>query len=1034
MYAVALFAFTCSAKAEHTQFIDANLAGQADKWDKTPQNGIPCMQTYAPYAFLSFDVTVPEPGAVYKLSLSLVKVTNGATLRVFIDNNLEMEIDTFATTNRRETILICDRFFTAGKHSVKIKNVGQTSPNNGNHLSVIGFEISGLHESGKWQVEEQTFKFTPIPQKEPSALADYRLTALPPRLQDKPFSIPPDSETADIFSHPVVLVNNIPFRIPKVSDVPETGYRTAEQKPLQIQLPESTREMFLLIWSKIPPYDTDGGPSKPPIAPITQSERFTLEVVYADGSSEHFIPFNLTHQSYGLTNGLALYVFQPRRENPSQRLVFHDNISKCSFSLLALTCNPNQPVWTAPLPSDISPWYPVAEKDFPAVTRQLEFLVQQSSARVSDGLITAEVQLQRGLTWKRLHSPAYGHVNLNESPIFACRQNGNWIGSDQWNVVDSKALANGVLIQLKYREAATHLEATVRITLAADGQIKMGLKLLNAGNQPFHGRIRFPILEGVKLKSLEDTWYYFPENNGASMIHHVEGNVYGAHGAGHPLQVDSFFNPNEWYALTLLSNDLEGQFHWYDVGKGEDGGWYRLEYLEKQLKPDETWTFPNCILSISPGDWRDSFRLYRDWVNTWYKPKPQAQDWYTQSFLNGAWYVYSGLDRMVSGAQNIRELFACCDVMTLAGWHAREHPDNPTHRPDYTDNHRQEYSGEYDHHALFPVGGVDHFKATIRQANESGVPISLYTNPILINENAHRFGAGRREWGIGYRPVDYGNMMGYVPCLSFREWLDYLVESQKFLTHEVGAKVVYLDQLGNGASICNRKNHSHEMPLPHFYGERELTRRIRAAIPEDVVICSESHPEDTRLQYQNGMYQGAVLRHFTKQIAVPVNLTRFAFPDIKCFNNIYNHVLKDNNWDQLKFVLFNGDAFFMPRAYAPESYFGSKAISDHRKMFRILHENVEAFTSANVEPLIPTFIPGTFVNQFMADNSVIWTVFNANYRTVKGKLLEIDNHPKSQYVDLWNGAPITISRTGKTASLVVEIGPRDVACISEITP
>ena len=75
VYAVALFAFTCSANAEHTQFIDANLAGQADKWDKTPQNGIPCMQTYAPYAFLSFDVTVPDPGAVYKLSLSLVTVS-----------------------------------------------------------------------------------------------------------------------------------------------------------------------------------------------------------------------------------------------------------------------------------------------------------------------------------------------------------------------------------------------------------------------------------------------------------------------------------------------------------------------------------------------------------------------------------------------------------------------------------------------------------------------------------------------------------------------------------------------------------------------------------------------------------------------------------------------------------------------------------------------------------------------------------------------------------------------------------------------
>ena len=76
-------------------------------------------------------------------------------------------------------------------------------------------------------------------------------------------------------------------------------------------------------------------------------------------------------------------------------------------------------------------------------------------------------------------------------------------------------------------------------------------------------------------------------------------------------------------------------------------------------------------------------------------------------------------------------------------------------------------------------------------------------------------------------------------------------------------------------------------------------------------------------------------------------------------------------------------------------------------------------------------IPGTFVNRFRTDEKVVWTVFNANYRTVKGRLLEIAGKPGDRYVDLWNGAPITTTITGGTTSLVVEIGPREVACISE---
>ena len=124
-WAITLVALTCSAYGEPTQFIAANLAGQADGWGETPQNGIPCMQTYGPNNFLLFDVIVPDPGAVCKISLGLVKVTNGGCLKVFIDDELQTEIDTYATGNHRTSIPVCEMLIAPGNHSLKIKSGGQ---------------------------------------------------------------------------------------------------------------------------------------------------------------------------------------------------------------------------------------------------------------------------------------------------------------------------------------------------------------------------------------------------------------------------------------------------------------------------------------------------------------------------------------------------------------------------------------------------------------------------------------------------------------------------------------------------------------------------------------------------------------------------------------------------------------------------------------------------------------------------------------------------------------------------------------------
>ncbi len=131
-------------------------------------------------------------------------------------------------------------------------------------------------------------------------------------------------------------------------------------------------------------------------------------------------------------------------------------------------------------------------------------------------------------------------------------------------------------------------------------------------------------------------------------------------------------------------------------------------------------------------------------------------------------------------------------------------------------------------------------------------------------------------------------------------------------------------------------------------------------------------------------------------------------------------------------VLFSGDAYALVRSYDPKSYFEPASVQALSKMFRILHENADVFTSSNVEPLMTTGIPGVLVNRFRGEKKTIWTVFNANYRTAKGRLVEVPAETNARYADLWNGAPVRVRTVGKSAFLEVEIAPRDVACIEKV--
>ena len=136
--------------------------------------------------------------------------------------------------------------------------------------------------------------------------------------------------------------------------------------------------------------------------------------------------------------------------------------------------------------------------------------------------------------------------------------------------------------------------------------------------------------------------------------------------------------------------------------------------------------------------------------------------------------------------------------------------------------------------------------------------------------------------------------------------------------------------------------------------------------------------------------------------------------------------LADGNWYLLKYPFFNGDGYYL-KSTCLLTDDHSRAF--YRNAFRVQHTHADAFTSTDVEPLVGTEVPHLFANRFSTPEKTVWTLLNANYRTLRGKLMRVAHRPGATYADAWTGRPVAVETHGGTAELSFQIGPRSVGCI-----
>ncbi len=494
-----------------------------------------------------------------------------------------------------------------------------------------------------------------------------------------------------------------------------------------------------------------------------------------------------------------------------------------------------------------------------------------------------------------------------------------------------------------------------------------------------------------------------------------------------PLQFLDLSAPELGIGLGLLTKDLVGFDRHVELRREGKVTHLSISWHCDPVNADESVELPPVELFVHSSDWRQAFERYKAWVRTWYQPLVPRKDWFRKVFAFRQDLMAAGLFdfatktyRFAERVQFAKEAFGACDYLHIFDWGATLHRGR---------------TGDYD-----PwndrLTSAEEFKAAVTELQGAGVPVGLYIEGYLADERSRVGKAYGSDWAlrrpdgsIAYWPDSTEIFM----CPGAKGWQDYLAGIYRRVREETGAIGFYIDQFGFCDRTCFASTHDHPPDWHVLPGEGQLTRKVRQALPPECVVYTESFPPDIHTVLQDGSFDYAINYFQTtayRWMPVPVRLGRFAFPDFKVLQIIVCDLLVGTNEEAVRQVFFNGDGFWLQGE--PDSWWQPEALSVLRKCIAILREHADAFASDRCEPLVPTLVGGVFANKFEGKGKTVWTLYNANWRSVNGEVLAVPHVNGARYFDAWNGKELKPRIVGKTAYLRLTLEPHGVGCAVQV--
>ena len=819
-----------------------------------------------------------------------------------------------------------------------------------------------------------------------------------------------------------ICVRGVPFRLaadePKALMTPDDIDEMAT-----LEVGESGSELYLLLAAQLPATDGSRMGDPVPMRQTSAPERFVFRVDYADGVTDEMFPICVASGRHELRNGPEVYCLTGLRDEEIASVSLRNRMESGKLWLAAATVNGGPGMTQEPDVQTIPP-LAATRDDAPGRGR---IITNEGGFLIANDLLAADVQTRDGVRLRALSSPLLQatEIAVEPGPLFSIGRGETTLTSEQVSVgepvVEAKGERTVLRIPVDGTAGGVPLKGELRLTVGDGPDIGMELDLEQASGEVFTPKISFPLVNGLRIGSVEDTWYLWARKGG--IISNRPTHQRQTYGGEYPLQVADAFNPAAGAGLALLTYDLENDYRYWDLTKDESGIAWRLDFWEREYQPGERIETCPVALRGHSGDWRAALGIYRNWVESWYAPQVPRKQWFQEAFYYQQTFAWSGLRNNQTGEWMMEEV-----IGKYRDYFGRL---DYLHIFDFGESRIYGRVGDYSHYD--ELGGLEAMQQAIRQAQNAGVRVGLYIEGYLCDirgewgrENVPKYNMRHKDGSpFLWAPGSTEHMM----CADAQGWREHLASTYKRVAGELQPDGMYIDQYGflNPWKTCWSREHGHPVPWGPIRGEAGTLKAIRSSVPEGIATLTEETPNDVNAQYQDGALGYSVTSSDPELMPHRVDLFRFMFPDFKVFQLVSYNAFTEGGWDLLKWPFFNGEGLWTHGGTT--GFYCEDARQFLRKAFAIQHEHRAAFCSDDVEPLVPTLVPAVYANRFTGGGETVWTLFNAGYQTFRGEALSVPHVAGARYSDAMTGEPLEVRIADGKAYIPAELGPRGVGCV-----
>lgn len=771
---------------------------------------------------------------------------------------------------------------------------------------------------------------------------------------------------------------------------------------------------------------------------VEDVEGFMVTIVYADGRRDTALPLNLLRGRHGVGGDCGVYAV-PADGSRVERVIFHNRLLETDCCLAAVTVNETE---KRLLPDMLIP--ELSEPPQHIVATKKGISLHNNRLLIQNGALLMEFDLEGGMKLLRLENGYTPQGKIRPDYFLKLRDEHNELHTEMTLL---KAVADETSADLLYRHQG--LSLSIRACLENSGAIQWRLEVKNEGESSSRMGILFPTVSGIEYATPEDGWYFFPK------YQNINSNettfIYEESAPSFPMQFFDVYSPSQQGGLSLTTQERGLVVRKYALEKDNNGIGFYVEYpaIYGTLQPGETLTASPTVLTAHEGDWRASFKLYKQWLDSWYEPyKCQNKQWYRECFWllaeitdffetdeifkEPVWYDKETKEFAFKKILEEQKAITGCypDILHLWAWTYREEDGKMIHT-----------WGNYGESDYAAYGGCEAFRAALHEIqDEMGIPVSLYLHPTLLSSC---YPQAQRFFNKNLRVQnDLGELIqlgeAYRMCHANAEWRDEIMKTYQRLYRELDIPLLYVDEFSlRIENRCYGEGHGHEVPSNLLKTDRNFISALKDAMPEEVVLYGEYAAVDVNARYIDCNISYYIIDSVVDMIEtawrggdgsdrlgrVMTDVYRFAFP--KIVQLILPMAMRHLSWHPQKFIFFNGEAIYDSFWDCEES----AGLDFTVKAYRLKKKYADCFSSDYPETMVDTLSPAICANRFIGKGREVYTLYNRAYSTYRGRVLHVEHQDGNVYYDAWNETELQPIVCDGYAELSLELPAQSIGCL-----